>query len=153
MRSMPRNSRASSAGRRKRISTVVSPRRCAGIWIIAPGGRTSLTAATRPSALALPSSAPPSRGRRPSPMGLKRALRRWYRGRKARLSPRQRLEGFAAWQKFNAPSERTRRLFEELAKDVQTDTKFTFLVSATLERLDETLESLIGQSYRNFEIV
>ena len=86
-------------------------------------------------------------------MGLKRALRRWYRGRKARLSPRQRLEGFAAWQKFNAPSERTRRLFEELAKDVQTDTKFTFLVSATLERLDETLESLIGQSYRNFEIV
>ncbi len=86
-------------------------------------------------------------------MGLKRALRRWFRGRKARLSPRQRLDGFAAWQEFNAPSERTRRLFEELAKDVPTGTKFAFILTATLERLDETLESLTGQSYRNFEIV
>ena len=65
----------------------------------------------------------------------------------------QRLDGFAAWQEFNAPSERTRRLFEELAKDVPTDTRFAFVVAGTLERLDETLESLIGQSYGNFEIV
>src|SRR4029079_2473067 len=86
-------------------------------------------------------------------MGLKRALRRLIRGRKARLSPRQRLEGFAAWERFNAPSERTRRLFEVLAKDVPTGTKFAFVVAAKLERIDEMLESLIGQSYRNFEIV
>jgi GT2 family glycosyltransferase len=86
-------------------------------------------------------------------MGLKRALRRFIRGRKTRLSPRGRLDGFATWQKFNAPSERRRRLFEELAKDVPTDIKFSFVVPATLERLDEMLESLIGQSYRNFEII
>ena len=86
-------------------------------------------------------------------MGLKRALRRFIRGRKARLSSRQRLDGFVAWQKFNTPSERTRRLVEELAKDVPDDIRFSFIVPAGLTTLDPTLESLTGQSYRSFEIV
>ena len=86
-------------------------------------------------------------------MGLKRALRRWFRGRKASFTSRDRLEGFAAWQAFNAPSERSRRLVEESAKSVPTDTKFTFVLRASLAGLDATLESLVGQSYRNFEIV
>ena len=86
-------------------------------------------------------------------MGLKRALRRFIRGRKARLSSRQRLDGFAAWQKFNEPSDRTRRLIEESSKDVPTDIRFSFIVPAGLTALDATLENLVGQSYTNFEIV
>jgi GT2 family glycosyltransferase len=86
-------------------------------------------------------------------MGLKRALRRFIRGRKARLSSGKRLDGFAAWQKFNAPSDRTRRLVEETAKGVANDIRFSFIVPAGLTTLDATLESLVGQSYTNFEIV
>src|SRR5262245_57532183 len=86
-------------------------------------------------------------------MGVKRALRRWFRSRKARAAYSSRLEGFAAWQKFHAPSPRVDRLVRELTSQVPTDLRFTFVLSARAGNDSGTLASLLGQSYANFEII
>src|SRR5262245_49693659 len=86
-------------------------------------------------------------------MGVKRALRRWFRTRKARAASSNRLGGFAAWQRFNERSERTERLIAELAKTIPTDLRFTFVLPASVARVARTLESLFRQSYPNFEII
>jgi GT2 family glycosyltransferase len=85
---------------------------------------------------------------------LRDVLHRWLKARRLRLNAGGRLDGFAAWQIFNAPSARSRRIVDELAKQVPHDCYFSIVIPvSSLEELEETLGSIAAQTYTHFELL
>lgn len=70
--------------------------------------------------------------------------------------PRHRADGFAAWQIFNAPSERARKLVQRQTEPQSRELLFSLILASDgliPESLDELIGSIAAQSYRCFELI
>ena len=70
--------------------------------------------------------------------------------------PSRRMDSFAAWQVFNAPSERSRQAIDAFCKRNPKDVFFSIvlLISGhTRAGIEETIVSIAAQSYPNFELI
>jgi GT2 family glycosyltransferase/glycosyltransferase involved in cell wall biosynthesis len=73
-----------------------------------------------------------------------------------RIQPPDALDVFEAWQVFNAPSKGRRRALLEAASEAANGAVFSVVVRANdgqSDRLRETVESVLRQSYQRFEVI